>query len=101
MDHQRATSADDGSLGTDRTWATQNASVKVALWSAGSTLVKDFFRGDIVGDFVIATDTDLSARSKDRFLDGSVYYRVNAWQKFSNAAVSSESLFLYDCSRRT
>jgi hypothetical protein len=100
MDHQRSTSADDGSLGTSRTWTSQNASVPVAVWSGTSKLAQDFY-GGIKGDFVIAAGSDLGVKAQDRFTDGTYYYQVNGWLKYANSAVSAETLYLIDVTRRT
>lgn len=99
--HERATSADDGSLGTDRTWSTQNAAVPVAVWPAGSAEARSFYRRDLIGSHVVAAASDLGAKAKDRLLINSVYYLVNGFEKYSNAGVSAEVVYLMDCSKRT
>jgi hypothetical protein len=101
FDHQRSVSASDGSLGTTRTWSTQNASVPCAIWTATSALAQDMY-GGIAGDFLIATNSDIGVKAQDRFYDGSAYYyRVNGFKLFGNAAITSESLLLIDVTRRT
>jgi hypothetical protein len=100
-DHLRATSTDDGALGTDRTWATQAAGFPCAVWPAGSAEARTFYSRDLIGDHLIATDRDLGVKAKDRILVSGVYYLVNGFQSFANAAVSAETCYLVDASKRT
>jgi hypothetical protein len=99
--HQRSTGVKDAIAGNTPTWATQTANVRAAIWPAGSSTSRTFLRREIIGDYVIATNQDLSATTKDRFSHGGVYYVVNAVEKYSNAGVSVESLYLHDCTLRT
>ena len=83
------------------TWATQTSSVAAAIWPAGSGLVRDLGRRDINCTHVIATNQNLSAVTKDRFYDGSVYYQVESVEGFVNSHVTAEVLYLHYCNLRT
>lgn len=100
-DHQRAVSSDDGSLGTVRTWSTIVSGFPCAIWPAGGIIARDFYKREIIGDHLVATDRDLAVKPKDRLLIDGDYYLVNGFQNFSNAGVSAEVVYLVDCSKRT
>ena len=101
MDHQRQTASKDAIGGNVPTWAVQNDDEPVAVWSAGSATLRTFLRRDIEGTHVIATARDLSATTKDRFYDGTVYYTVNGVERFTNTAITAETLYLHDVTVRT
>lgn len=98
---QRATNNKDASGGAVPSWAASFTSVPCSVWPKGSGLESVFQRNDIVGTHVIATDTDYGCKANDRWLVGGVYYIVNGVEPFSNASVSAETLFVYDCTLRT
>ena len=101
MTHQRATAVADAIGGNVPTWATQTSGVRAAVWPTSSAMVRDLGRRDINCTHVIATDTNLSAKTKDRFTDGTIYYQVESIEPYVNAVVSFETLYLHYCNLRT
>lgn len=101
LTHQRATAVKDAIGGNVPTWATQTSSVAAAIWPSSSGLVRDLGRRDINCTHVIATAQNLSAVTKDRFYDGSVYYQVESVEGFVNSHVTTEVLYLHYCNLRT
>jgi hypothetical protein len=97
----RGVAAKGAIAGTAWNYSGTATTFSCALWPRSSDLARMFARDAIVGDWVIATDTDLGVKAQDRIQIGTAYYRVLGFQTFANSGVSSETLYLISCSRMT
>lgn len=85
------------------TWATQASDIPVGVWSVGAAMTSPFYRPDFRGTHVIATDRKLDAKPGDRITvtgQSGVYYLVEGDLLYDNGAVSPETLYLMDVTRK-
>lgn len=95
------TASKDAAGGVTSSYSASYSNVACAVWPKGSGPSSEFQRTDMLGTHVIATDTDYGAKANDRWLISGVYYLVLGVEPFSNSAVTTENLFLHNCTLRT
>lgn len=101
LTHKTSTTTQDAIGGASQSFGTSNSDIPCALWGKSAGTLRDLGRDDIVGDHIIVTAQDLSVKSGDQLIISSVYYIVNGAWSFSNASVTSESLYVHDVTKRT
>lgn len=85
------------------TWATQISNIPCAVWPVGASVVSPFYRPEFKGTHIIAAGSDLGALPGDRMTlsgQGGVYYLVEGFELYSNAAISGETIYLLDVTRK-
>lgn len=102
LTHRAAVTTKDGFAGDTYTFpSVTNADVPCAVWEPASTTTRDLKRDDRLNTVSIVTAQNLGAVSGDQFTISSINYIVDGIQVFSNAAVTSEVLYLHTCTKRT
>ncbi len=97
VQHKRPSYAPDAMGGRTPTYAVLTADVPASIWpmAANPMLANAFDRKDIVTDYAICTDRDISAKAKDEIVDadGSIYL-VEGSMKFENTMVENVTVYV-------
>lgn len=92
----------DASGGQSDVWTNIFTTIKCKVWNTGSTPIDTaFLQRQFKGKFLIAFESNLALKPKDRILVSGSYYEVHQDADFSHSAISSITVYMADCSLRT
>lgn len=100
---ERNTPTKDASGGQADSWSAIATSIRAKGWNRTpqADINTDFMQREFKGNYVFAIDAALDIKPKDRIKQGSIYFEVHQVANFSHSAISSQTVYIIDCSLRT
>ena len=104
--YERATSTQDPSGGSTRTFSQLLPALPCAISPATAKVTADYARQDILVNYHVYTTADLDTlvpsgpKLNDRLTTNTTHYLIKAVKKSANALITSEVLYQLDCERR-
>lgn len=99
---QRNTPTKDASGGQVDSWAALFTAIRCKVWNTGNIGIDTaFMQREFKGKFLIAFESNLALKPKDRILVSGKYYEVHQDADFSHPAIAAITVYVADCSLRT
>jgi head-tail adaptor len=100
---QRNTPTKDSSGAQTDSWAAIASNIRAKVYSAGSVkgTDQDFLQREFKGNYVAVLETNPSIKPKDRIKFGSQYFEIHQGVDYSHPAITSQTVYVVDCSLRT